>query len=88
MGKVTEEELILELDKAKELVEVGGYYLHYRKGDRYLVTDIVINEADGEAMIVYEAQYGERLHFARRLSSWIEKVETDEGLVLRFTREY
>lgn len=82
------EELMLELEKAKDLVEVGETYLHYKKGDRYLVTDIAINEATGEATIVYEALYGKHIHFTRALTSWIEEVETEAGLTSRFVREY
>lgn len=29
--------------------------------------------------IIYEAQYGERIHFARAISSWVENVETEDG---------
>lgn len=38
--------------------------------------------------IIYEAQYGERIHFARAISSWVENVETEDGPTPRFTREY
>jgi hypothetical protein len=84
----SQEELMLELEKAKDLVEVGATYLHYKKGDRYQVTDIAINEATGEATIVYAAQYGDEVHFTRALSSWVEEVETEAGLTARFVREY
>lgn len=88
MAKLTHEELLLEIEKAKSAVEIGAYYIHYKKGDRYLVTDIAINEATGEATIVYEAQYGEKVHFTRAISSWVENVETEDGPTPRFTREY
>ncbi len=86
--KKSQEELMLEIEKAKDLVEIGAIYLHYKKGDRYLVTDIAINGETGEATIVYEAQYGDKLHFTRALTSWLEEVETEAGFTHRFIREY
>ncbi|HMS23789.1 MAG TPA: DUF1653 domain-containing protein [Candidatus Saccharibacteria bacterium] len=81
------ETLLAELEKAKTLVTVGGYYTHYKSPDKqYKVTQIAILEATDELCVIYQAQYGEKLSFVRPLTSWLETVRWQNNLVPRFNK--
>jgi hypothetical protein len=87
MAHKGEETLIAEIEKAKSLVSVGGFYTHYKNPDKqYKVTEIAILEATDELCVIYQAQYGEKLTFARPLASWLETIKWQNNLVPRFTK--
>lgn len=73
------------LQAAKTEITIGGRYRHY-KGGEYIVGDIILDEATLEPLVVYQAQYDDRLTFARPISSWLETVEHSGNTVPRFTR--
>lgn len=84
---LTQDELTDALDNAKQKVEVGARYRHYKSPDMvYVVKDIVIQEADNEPCVIYQAQYGNHITFSRRVDVWLEKVEYDNNVVPRFTK--
>lgn len=83
-GKLSSEELSLLLANAGQKVEVGALYLHYKQDDRYTVLDLAIHESDDEVMVVYRADYGDRVVFVRSLRSWLETVEYQGRIVSRF----
>lgn len=87
MAHKGEETLLAELEKAKSLVTVGGLYTHYKSsGKQYKVTQIAVLEATDELCVIYQAQYGEKLSFARPLASWLETIKWQNNLVPRFTK--
>lgn len=87
MIRKTHEEFKKELEEAAKKVEVGGRYAHYKHPDRYyVVKSLVVIEATEEAGVVYEAQYGEKITFVRPLVSFLDSVETSNGMMPRFRR--
>ncbi len=84
---LSEDDLLDILETAKQKIEVGGFYRHYKSPDMiYEVRDIVIQEANNEPSIIYRAQYGKGITFSRPASVWLEEVELEGGVVQRFTK--
>ncbi len=82
-----QDELSELLNRAKQQVEVGGFYTHYKSKDMvYKVKDVVIQESDNRPCVIYQAQYGNKLTFSRPLDAWLQKVEVDDTLKPRFTK--
>lgn len=53
-----------------------GLYRHF-KGGRYRVLCTARHSETGEAMVVYQALYGEEGYWVRPASMWSERVERD-----------
>lgn len=83
--RLSEEELQQRLEVASRLVEVGAQYEHF-KGGLYMVTNLVIQTVDDEVCVVYRAEYGAGITFARPLTEWVERVEVDGRRVGRFEK--
>lgn len=80
-------ELGEELCKAGEFVAIGGTYAHYKHPElHYKVTGLSVWEPTDEIVVLYEAQYGEHICFARPLEVWLETVEHEGATVPRFTK--
>jgi len=84
----TQRELIAEINKAKEKVEVGEKYFHYKHPDQiYHVLRIGIIEKTEEICVIYEAEYGEKVVWVRPLDDFLAKVKLEDGReVDRFTK--
>ena len=81
------EELKERLDIAKEKVEVGSIYFHYKSPDmHYRVTDVAIFEEDEEPCIVYQSLHDHNLVWVRKISSWTSMVEYEGRQVSRFQK--
>ncbi|MHB1864890.1 MAG: DUF1653 domain-containing protein [Candidatus Saccharimonadales bacterium] len=81
-----QEELIKELAKAYQQVNVGGLYYHYKNHKNlYKVLTLAVIEANDSISVIYEAQYGYKIVFVRPLKSWLEKVQWKGKIVDRFT---
>lgn len=61
-----------------------GKYRHF-KGNEYRVLYNATHSETGEAMVVYQALYGERGIWVRPASMWEETVERDGIIRQRFT---
>lgn len=84
---LSQTELSKQIDEAKQKVEIGGIYRHYKNPDMlYKVKSIAITEADDKLCVIYEAQYGANLTFVRSITSWLEFVEVGRKTVPRFTK--
>lgn len=84
----TREQLASEILEASKMVEVGGRYFHYKHPEQdYIVLHLGFIEASDELCVIYEAQYDDKPIFVRPLSSWLETVETEKGVVGRFTKK-
>jgi hypothetical protein len=69
--------------------EVGSIYYHYRdvKGEKpYIVRCIALREENEEPTVIYEAQYGDRLTWDRRLSDWHAVIELEGKVISRFRK--
>jgi hypothetical protein len=87
MAHKTQDELRQALRLAAEQVEVGARYAHYKHpGLLYKVTGFAILEATDDATVLYKAQYGAHIMFARPLTSWLETVEWHGKIVPRFVK--
>lgn len=84
MEHLSQKALRARLDVAAQAVALGGIYQHY-KGDLYKALHLAIREEDNSVLVVYQAQYGERITFARPLESWLETVEWEGKTQKRFT---
>lgn len=81
-----EKELSGELAAARQKVNVGSLYYHYKNPEQaYKVVSVAITEWDDKICVIYQAQYGEKLTFVRPLESWLEEVEWGGKMVSRFT---
>lgn len=84
---LSQDELSELIIKAKQKVEVGARYRHYKSKDMiYRVEDVVIQEVDNEPCVIYQAQYGDKITFSRPVAVWLEKIEIKGKLVRRFTK--
>ena len=61
----------------------AGLYRHY-KGQRYRVLGVARHSETEEALVIYQALYGEFGLWARPLSMFTEAVNVDGELVPRF----
>lgn len=87
MARLSQNELKELIEKAKREVSVGTRYAHYKDPSKtYLVKDLVIDEATNEPGVIYQAEYGEKITFSRRLSIWLEQVKWQGQSVARFKR--
>lgn len=85
--KISQKELKQLIDEAKLNVQVGAQYRHYKSADLvYEVQDIVIQEADNQPCVIYQAMYGSNITFSRPLSAWLEEVDNNGTNVPRFTK--
>lgn len=82
-----EAELARALQLAATQVKVGAQYAHYKNPDLvYKIVGHVILEATDEPAILYQAQYGKKITYARALSIWLETVEWQGKTVPRFVK--
>lgn len=67
----------------KRELKPGSKYRHF-KGKEYLVLHIAKHSETLEALVVYQALYGERGIWVRPLDMFLEQVEVAGQLVNRF----
>lgn len=87
MEHKSQAELGDSLRAAKAKIAVGDRYVHYKHPElAYKIIGFAIWEATDEVAVLYEAQYGEHVAFARPLEVWLETVEWQGKLVPRFSK--
>jgi len=87
MSHTSAEELENKLKNARQEIEIGGVYSHYKTPEhKYIVEFIGILEEKEEVCIGYRALYGNGLLWVRSLDNFIEKVDTPDGKTRRFTK--
>jgi hypothetical protein len=75
MGHQTEDELQRAIRNAKEEVEVGGIYYHYKTPDKYYVVESIgFLESSEEICVVYRALYDKGIVWVRTLENFTEMV--------------
>lgn len=80
-------ELRERLDEGADRVVAGDRYAHYKHPESaYRIIGLGLLEANEEVAVIYKQEEGEHLTFIRPLRSFLETVETPEGLVPRFIR--
>lgn len=79
--------LTQEIEAAKEQIQIGSYYLHYKRPDKvYQIINLAFLESNEEVCVVYQALYPPYLTWIRPLSNFLETVSTDQGKQKRFTK--
>lgn len=63
-----------------------GAYRHY-KGGHYTVLGVGLHSETLEELVIYRAEYGEKLIWIRPLAMFFETVNIDGTLTPRFTYE-
>jgi len=86
MSRKTQQELKELLEKAGRGVEVGARYRHCKSGGEYIVRDIVLDEATESPIVIYKAEYGDKLTWVRPVDVFVEEVEIDGVKVPRFVK--
>lgn len=88
MAHKEQELLAQEVNEAKEAVEVGSKYFHYKHPDKnYNILRVGLIENTEEVCVIYEAEFGEKLVWVRTLSDFLAKIKLDDGTeVDRFTK--
>ena len=76
-----------ELQTAAEQVPVGALYAHYKHPELiYIIGGHCMMEATDRPAVIYQAQYGKKITWARELGVFLETVEYEGKTVPRFTR--
>lgn len=86
MAHLTVEEPQAQLQIAREQLEVGAKYRHYKSPDsHHLVKDVVLLEENNEPAVLYTPLYDDSgILWVRPIASWTEKVLNRDGI--EFTR--
>jgi len=82
-------EIVLDkkLQTAAEQVPIGGIYAHYKHPELlYEIVGHCMVEATERPAVIYRAQYGKKITWARELGVFLETVEYEGKTVPRFTR--
>jgi hypothetical protein len=88
MAHISPGELRKNIEEATKPVTIGGIYVHYKSPDKpYKVLAIGLQEATEEPCVVYKAQYGEGITWARNLSDWLTQVKNEQGEIIPRFRE-
>ena len=83
----SQQEITNQIELAKQQVEVGAIYAHYKNPDMtYMVKQIAYHTETEDLCVVYQAEYGDQITFVRPLSVWLEPAEYDGQLVPRFKK--
>ena len=82
------EERSKRLQIAREKIEIGADYYHFRNPNApYKVIDVAIYEADDEPCVLYKPYAKDAVIWVRKVSSFVEIVENENGAkVSRFTK--
>lgn len=77
-----------KLEKARELVEVGAKYFHFKHPEQfYKVLSVGLTEENQKVCVIYEAEYEDKLVWIRPINSFLAKVRLPDGTeVDRFTK--
>lgn len=77
------EELVKNLEEAKQKVIVGEHYYHYKSPDKfYTVLYVGLQEGNEQPCVVYQTSHPSGLIWIRDLGDWLAMVETEEGEVV------
>ncbi len=76
-----------KLNLAREQVEIGAQYFHYKTPDKhYTVKDIAILEASEEPCVIYASPYN-NFSWVRPVANWLEVVPLNDGTqIARFQK--
>ena len=91
MEKKSPSQLRQLIDQGKQQAPLWSKRVHYKHPESnfsYIIADIVIEEATGQAMVIYECYYAaaQWIRFARPITSFLETIEYEWKKVSRFQR--
>ena len=79
-------ELATILTTTKSEIKPETRYRHSKTGGEYVIVDVVINESTEKPLIIYRAEYGDELTWARELDAFTDMVELNGKTVPRFVK--
>jgi hypothetical protein len=82
----SQEQLEKELQEARQKIQMGALYRHYKNKKLYKPVYLATQESDNEMAVVYQQQYGGRLLFTRPISQWLETVDLEGKKLARFEK--
>lgn len=88
MAHKDSKQLLFELNKLKERIDVGDRIYHYKHPDnRYLIVAVGFIESTEEPCIAYKAEYGDKITWVRTETEFFSKAKLEDGTeVDRFTK--
>jgi hypothetical protein len=73
MAHTDPKELLRRVDRAREMVQIGGYYRHAHDGSLYRVRDVVLREEDLTPSVDYRSVNGPPITWNRKLHVFVER---------------
>lgn len=88
MGHKKASDLLLELDKLKQLTDVGDRFYHYKYPDQfYKVIAIGFIEDTETPCVVYQSEYEGNIVWVRTQDEFFTKVTLEDGTEInKFTK--
>jgi len=89
MAHGSNDEILVNLEKARSKIEIGGRYAHYKNPQKvYEVVNIAVLEADETPAVLYRINNGHTPDWiwVRPVSSFLETVAHEGRTVPRFTK--
>ena len=88
MGHKNTQELLSELEKLKQRIDVGDRFYHFKHPESfYRVVAVGFIENNEEPCIVYQAEYGDKITWVRTEEEFFSKAKLENGTeVDRFTK--
>lgn len=90
MGHLNSKVLKQKLDQAKELIEIGSLYFHYKNPDQYYsIESLCIIEDTEEVGVLYKPLYGDfgDIIWLRPISIFLETIQVDSKKIQRFQKK-
>ncbi len=83
----SEDEIMEEINAAAKLIEIGATYAHYKdRAKTYKPLSFATLEVNNDLCVIYRAEYGKKLVFARPVNVWLDELEYNGERVKRFTK--
>ena len=87
MSHTSAEELENKLKNARQEIEIGGVYSHYKTPEhKYIVEFIGILEEKEEVCVGYRALYENGILWVRTLENFVEEVDISNSKTSRFIK--
>lgn len=74
--ELSQNQLSEEVKKAKQKIVIGGRYVHYKDPSKiYTVLLLAISEKDNQLVVIYQAEYDNKITFVHPFSQCLEEIE-------------
>ncbi len=73
MARSDPKDLVKKLDRAREMVQVGGFYRHHTNGSLYKVDAIALREEDLSPSVQYHAVEEPDISWNRKVAVFVDR---------------